>query len=225
MITQWYYADRNQQQQGPVEAAWMQAAFARGEINAASLVWRDGLAAWQPLSLVAPELGIALQHAAPPTVPRKPAIVTPRKGGMPAIVIVLIVLAAMVPILGILAAISIPAYQDYTNRAKVMQAVQSGTALKLNVEEFVLSNEQCPANGEAGILPPEAYAQPPLRAINVGTLDDGTGRCAIELQLDDMDFDGELDNVTLIRRGSGDWGSDSTLPPKYLPSSLRYQQE
>ena len=101
MSTQWFYADRNQQQQGPVDAGWLQGAFARGEVTATSLVWHEGMAAWQPLSQVAAQLGIAAQPRAAAPGPSRPNVVAPRGGGMPVWLIVLIVLAAMVPVLGI----------------------------------------------------------------------------------------------------------------------------
>jgi type IV pilus assembly protein PilA len=227
MSTQWYYADRNQQQQGPVEAEWLQGAFARGEVNAASLLWHEGMPAWLPLSQVAGQLGIALQSSAPAAPgPRRPNVVAPARRGMPVFVIVLIVLGAMVPVLGILAAIAIPAYHDYSTRAHVMQALAQGNALKLNVEEFVLENDRCPVNGEAGILQASAYAQPApskLRAIEVGPLDDGSERCAIAVQLEGDGY--EADSITLIRRDTSDWGYRSTLRDAALPASMRNQPQ
>ena len=59
-MSTWHYADSQQQQRGPVDATWLQAAYGRGEINAATLLWRDGMASWKPLAELAGELGIAV---------------------------------------------------------------------------------------------------------------------------------------------------------------------
>ncbi|MDG2525121.1 RDD family protein [Stenotrophomonas sp. HITSZ_GD] len=58
-MTQWFYADAAGMQQGPVEAEALLARYAAADITPASLVWREGLAGWLPLSAVAAELGLA----------------------------------------------------------------------------------------------------------------------------------------------------------------------
>lgn len=67
-MTQWYYADRNRQRQGPVEAAELAALFRRNEIGLDSLVWRAGLEQWQALRDFTGELGL-LPAAAPTSAP------------------------------------------------------------------------------------------------------------------------------------------------------------
>lgn len=66
-MTQWYYADAAGVQQGPVDAEALLARYAAAEVTPATLVWREGLADWQPLSAVAAELGLA--EADLPTAP------------------------------------------------------------------------------------------------------------------------------------------------------------
>lgn len=48
---QWYYSNNNQQL-GPVEDAELQSLAAQGVIHAQTLVWREGMADWQPYSVV-----------------------------------------------------------------------------------------------------------------------------------------------------------------------------
>jgi type IV pilus assembly protein PilA len=58
----------------------------------------------------------------------------------------LIELMIVVAIIGILAAIAIPAYQDYTVRSKVTEAVAGMSAAKTSVSEFYQSQGSMPAN-------------------------------------------------------------------------------
>ena len=57
-MTEWYYADRQRRQIGPQPAEALVQRFRAGEIDAATLLWRDGLPAWQPLGSLRAELGL-----------------------------------------------------------------------------------------------------------------------------------------------------------------------
>jgi hypothetical protein len=61
----WYYVE-NGQQTGPVEEAELPGLIQSGRLNSNTLVWHEGMAAWQPFSAVAPP-GLATP-AAPPTM-------------------------------------------------------------------------------------------------------------------------------------------------------------
>jgi len=61
----------------------------------------------------------------------------------------LIELMIVVAIIGILAAVAIPAYQDYTTRAKVSECVAALAACKTSVAEYYASESALPADTDA----------------------------------------------------------------------------
>jgi type IV pilus assembly protein PilA len=62
----------------------------------------------------------------------------------------LIELMIVVAIIGILAAIALPAYQDYTIRSQVSEAPTVAEGLKTSVAEYYASNGAWPAANSAG---------------------------------------------------------------------------
>jgi uncharacterized RDD family membrane protein YckC len=80
-MTQWYYADASGQRQGPFSAEELESHVRHARLGAASLVWREGLQDWQPLSTVAEELGLSLDAPVAPAadiaVPAADAPYTP----------------------------------------------------------------------------------------------------------------------------------------------------
>ena len=47
-MSQWYYSDAQRNRHGPVPTDAMAELHAAGALSADTLVWRDGLANWQP---------------------------------------------------------------------------------------------------------------------------------------------------------------------------------
>jgi type IV pilus assembly protein PilA len=68
----------------------------------------------------------------------------------------LIELMIVIAIIGILAAIALPAYQDYTIRAQVVEAFSLASELKGPIQEFRKDRGRLPANNaEAGVPEPQ----------------------------------------------------------------------
>ncbi|HFC3953719.1 TPA: pilin, partial [Neisseria gonorrhoeae] len=64
----------------------------------------------------------------------------------------LIELMIVIAIVGILAAVALPAYQDYTARAQVSEAILLAEGQKSAVTEYYLNNGEWPKdNGSAGV--------------------------------------------------------------------------
>ena len=63
-MTQWYYADASGQRHGPFSAEELESHVHHARLGATTLVWRDGLPDWQPLSTVAAELNLQLDAPA-----------------------------------------------------------------------------------------------------------------------------------------------------------------
>ncbi|WP_082360545.1 pilin [Paracidovorax avenae] len=59
----------------------------------------------------------------------------------------LIELMIVVAIIGILAAVALPAYQDYTKRAKVSEIVLAASSCRTSITESYASGNSFPANG------------------------------------------------------------------------------
>lgn len=82
-------------------------------------------------------------------------------------------------VLGIVAAIALPAYQQYTARSQFHQIDASLQPLITQVETHVKLHDQCPDNNSAGFGAPESYADTGLSRIVVGEFE--AGFCGISI--------------------------------------------
>lgn len=130
---------------------------------------------------------------------------------------VVVALFVLVPVTGILAAIAIPAYQDYTVRAKVSSALLGANGARTAVTEYLHSNGRPPRS-----LRDAGYTEQPGNGVGRIALDPKDGKLTVEL--DFKPVDGKAIALVPSRNQSGEivWScSSGTVPKKYLPASCR----
>lgn len=228
-MTEWYYSTADGQRHGPLAQDQLRALADAGTIDAQTLVWRDGMAGWEPLQRLAAELGLGMVPPPLPGAPAAPVVVQlppqPRQGMSGCLMAVLIGVGALflIAILGILAAIALPAYMDYRLRAMSMQAIAEATAHQPAVAEFMASHDgSCPSNDEDGFGSAESYASAHLSSIVFGEFE-GSDLCGLEATISGTGRD-ELDDSAIWLEydpDSATWTCTSEVADRYLPPSCR----
>ncbi len=132
----------------------------------------------------------------------------------------LIELMIVIAIIGILAAVALPAYQDYTVRAKVSELVLAASGGKTAVSEAYQTLGHMPATASSGVtdqvskyVASVAYT---TTATNVGVIT-ATASTA----------ESKVSGSTIVMTGTGDaagivqWVCTGTIASKYKPSNCR----
>ena len=130
----------------------------------------------------------------------------------------------VVAIIGILAAVALPAYQDYTVRAKVSEIVLAASTCRTAVTEAVQTGggTSLPGAGEYGC---ESSGQVSKYVASVETDDEGviTVTATDESSLKGA-AEGTVVLTPVIDEDAGnitEWTCGGDIPAKYLPSSCR----
>ena len=134
----------------------------------------------------------------------------------------LIELMIVVAIIGILASIALPAYQDYTVRAKMSEAIVAASAAKSSVSEYYISQGTMPANQTtAGFVDVSSAA---VSAINYTRTSTTVGYIETDIKAIGGDTAvGQSFKLTGTGSASGiGWECDTVdIDAKYLPANCR----
>lgn len=141
----------------------------------------------------------------------------------------LIELMIVVAIIGILAAVAIPSYQEYIARSQVTEAVGLTSGLKTGVSEFIHNNGRTPSLGDLGV----ALTESGKYVASLTVISNGTNQVIIRATMRLTGVNQNLSGETFAL-ASGDsaktWtcGSESALalsetsiPDRFLPTACK----
>lgn len=138
----------------------------------------------------------------------------------------LIELMIVVAIIGILAAVALPAYQDYTTRAKMAEVIGFMSQMKSSISECIAAEgslAKCDTFDKVGLSKANIEAASTL--ITTATITGTTAAIVItpnwtELGVSDT---GTVSMKPLVLAGGTDWtcGASAAALYKYLPSECR----
>lgn len=140
----------------------------------------------------------------------------------------LIELMIVVAIVGILAAIAIPAYQDYTVRAKVTEGLTMADAAKAAIAESAITNNAFPSTASGGTyFTSSSTTNVSGIAYAVGTTNT-TGTVTVTMNSIGGTIDSTHNSFSLngtLASGGVTWtcstASTNPIPSKYLPANCR----
>ena len=138
----------------------------------------------------------------------------------------LIELMIVVAIIGILAAVALPAYQDYTVRAKVSEILIAASAMKNSVAEFYQTRNFMPATGSIGTVSQNSAF---VSTVAYAYVNDTQGTITALAQSGvNVSLPTNVQNQTIVLTGNGSattgvvsWSCAGSIPNKYRPASCK----
>ncbi|WP_413772617.1 pilin [Acinetobacter sp. YK3] len=137
----------------------------------------------------------------------------------------LIELMIVVAIIGILAAIAIPAYQDYIARAQMSEAMTLASGVKGAVSEVFAQDGTCPTNGANGIAAATDINGKYVLSVTTGGTAAATGGCTITALMRSSGTSTGIQGKNLVltlgnaNAGSNTWTCSSNAAQKYVPKA------
>jgi len=135
----------------------------------------------------------------------------------------LIELMIVVAIIGILAAVALPAYQDYMARSQMTEAMTLASGAKAAVSEFYGNQGYWPGSNEsAGLATTTDIAGKYVTSVDVSAGSGGTIVATLKSSGVASGIAGQTLTLSAITHpGSVEWKCKSSAQGKYLPSNCR----
>jgi uncharacterized RDD family membrane protein YckC len=124
-------------------------------------------------------------------------------------------------VVGVLAAIAVPAYKHYLDRAKALEVMRLADGWKIQVAEAVMESTYgtCPVNGDDGFGAPESYVSKAVNRVVFGEFEEGL--CGISIWIPPISGNVEQQIMFEYDPDEDRWYCSTTLPDSIAPPTCR----